>query len=77
MGSMLERAPARPRMLSVAERLDLGPKKSLLIVNCGEQRFLLASSAAGITAMLEISSPQLERRERRRPDTAAWRGRRC
>ena len=43
-----------PRLLSVAERLDLGPKKSLLVVTCGERRFLVASGAETIASLLEI-----------------------
>jgi hypothetical protein len=42
-------------MLSVVERLDLGPKKSLWLVAYGERHFLVASSTDAIAAMLEIS----------------------
>lgn len=42
------------RMLSVVERLDLGPKKSLWVVAYGGRHFLVASSAESIAAMLEI-----------------------
>ena len=54
VAAMRLRPANRPRLLSVAERLDLGPKKSLLVVACGERRFLVASGAETIAALLEI-----------------------
>jgi hypothetical protein len=63
--AMRLRPANRPRLLSVAERLDLGPKKSLLVVSCGERRFLVASGVEGITAMLEIARPRRVGKRRR------------
>ncbi len=47
----------RERRLSVIERLDLGPKKSIWIVAYGERRFLVAGGADGLGTALEISPP--------------------
>jgi hypothetical protein len=41
--------------LAVVARLELGGKKSLLIVQCGSQRILVAQGAATITAMMDVS----------------------
>ena len=76
MGALGLRPAPCPRMLSVAERLDLGAKRALLVVHCGERRFLVAVGAEGVSAMLEMQSPQREPR-RRRTAAASWRGRRC
>ena len=56
IGSLTSSGRTSPKLLSISERLDIGPKKSLLIVACGERRFLVASSAETIAAMLEIGS---------------------
>ena len=48
------RQRSRPPLLAITEKLDLGPKKSLLVIACGERRFLVASGAETIAAMLEI-----------------------
>jgi hypothetical protein len=54
LAAVRPRSAKHTRLLSVAERLDLGPKKTLAIVACGERRFLVASGAETIAAMLEI-----------------------
>jgi hypothetical protein len=41
-------------MLSVVERLDLGPKRSLWIVACAGRRFLVPCGAEAVGPMLEI-----------------------
>lgn len=50
------RPASGPRRLSVVERLDLGPKKSLWIVAYGLRRFLVADGAETTASMLEIGS---------------------
>jgi hypothetical protein len=45
---------ARRGSLSVVTRLDLGPKRSLVVVACGRRRFLVGMGGEGITAMVEI-----------------------
>ncbi len=60
---LLKMKPAvftRSRTLRVEERLALGPKKSLTIICCRGERFLVASGADTITAVL----PLLNRRRR-------------
>jgi hypothetical protein len=42
------------RLLSILTRLEIGARKSLLVVACGERRFLVANNAEAITALLEI-----------------------
>jgi len=54
MSALRSRSVPRPRTLSVVERLNLGPKKSLWIVACGVRRFLVADSAETIETMLEL-----------------------
>ena len=45
----------RSRLLSVTERLDLGPKKVLLLVACGERRFLVSGGAESLSSIVEVS----------------------
>lgn len=42
--------------LKVEEKLTLGPKKMLYLVNCREREFLVAASADAIVSMLEVQS---------------------
>ncbi len=50
--------PAGGPSLSVAARLDLGAKRSLLVVECGGRRFLVGAGAETISAMLELGPPR-------------------
>lgn len=45
----------KSRELRVEERISLGPKKSLSIVYCRGERFLVASSAESIHAVVALS----------------------
>jgi flagellar biogenesis protein FliO len=51
----------KTRELKVEERLSIGPKKSLLIVYCRGERFLVASGAENISSVLPLS-PSKSRR---------------
>ena len=51
----------KTRELRVEERLSIGPKKSLLVVYCRGERFLVASGAESIHAVLPLSSSRSRR----------------
>lgn len=55
--------PAVPAPLRLESRVSLGPKKSLLLVNCCGKRILLAVAGDAITPVMEVAG-------RRRPGTA-------
>lgn len=46
MGALAARG-GRNRMLSVEERLTLGPKQHMYLIRCGERRLLVASAVEG------------------------------
>jgi len=54
MSSWAAGRPVNGLSLSVAARLDLGAKKSLLVVEYGQRRFLVGSGAETVSAILEI-----------------------
>lgn len=56
----------KPRDFRIEEKLSIGPKKSLLVVYCRGERFLVASGAENISAVLPLSSSR-PRRDARRP----------
>lgn len=56
----------KTRELRVEERLSIGPKKTLLVVYCRGERFLVASSAENINAVLPLSSSTSRRGIKRR-----------
>ncbi len=56
---------AAERALAVEERVTIGPKKSLLVVRCHGQRFLVATAGDTIGPLVEISSPRAVRRSRK------------
>ncbi|WP_114205341.1 flagellar biosynthetic protein FliO [Acidisarcina polymorpha] len=58
MGRLSGRQAEQSQPLSISARLNLGAKKSLLVVGCGEHRFLVADSPESISAMIEIGSWQ-------------------
>jgi hypothetical protein len=51
----------RPEGLSIAARLDLGARRSLLVVVCGGRRFLVAAGAEAVSAIAEIGPPPARR----------------
>ncbi len=55
----------KTRELRIEERLSIGPKKSLLVVYCRGERFLVASGAENIHAVLPLSSSTSRRSVRR------------
>jgi hypothetical protein len=76
LAAVRPRSARDARLLSVAERLDLGPKKALVIVACGERRFLVACGAETIAAMLEIGSAKKDLSPLRRRTASPARRRR-
>ena len=42
------------RSLFIEERIAIGPRKSLMLVNCAGQRFLLATAGEAITSLGEV-----------------------
>lgn len=42
------------RLLSVEERIAIGPRKTLLLVNCAGRRFLVATAGDAIAPMIEV-----------------------
>lgn len=48
---------AAEAMLRVEERVSLGPKKWLVLVNCRGQRVLLALSGDTVTPVMELEPP--------------------
>jgi hypothetical protein len=47
------------RLISLEERLVIGPKKTLMLVNCAGRRFLFATAGDSITPFVEVR-PRLE-----------------
>lgn len=52
--------------LSIEERVVIGPKKMVMVVNCGGRRFLLATAGEMIAPLIEIQ-PFQEKRRRATP----------
>jgi len=50
----LQTAEAPPPLMSIEERLAVGPKKSLVLIACSGRRFLLATAGDSITAPVEV-----------------------
>lgn len=53
---MARRSAAPERALAVEERVALGPKKSLLVVRCHGQRFLVGVTADTVGPFVEIGA---------------------
>ena len=47
-------AASAERRLHIEERLTIGPKKTLMLVNCAGRHFLVATSAETIAPIIEI-----------------------
>lgn len=47
--------------LRIEEKLSLGPKKTLFLVNCRGKQFLVAAGADSVTQMVEVFSQRRER----------------
>lgn len=56
-GGLGVRRKPPPDLLTVVAKLDLGSRKSLLVVASGGRRFLVAQGAETVAAMLEIRPP--------------------
>jgi flagellar biogenesis protein FliO len=50
------------RVLAVEDRVVLGPKKSLVVVRCHGQHFLVAVSADAVGPMIEVARPKVARK---------------
>lgn len=58
-------AASAERVLAVEERVAIGPKKSLIVVRCHGQRFLVGTTGDAIGPVIEIDGPKPIRRARR------------
>ncbi|MFZ0663277.1 MAG: flagellar biosynthetic protein FliO [Acidobacteriaceae bacterium] len=52
-------AGSAERALAVEERVTIGPKKSLFVVRCYGQHFLVAAAGDAVGPIVEIASPKL------------------
>lgn len=50
------------RALAIEDRVSIGPKKSLLLVRCHGQRYLIASTGDTIGPVIEVATPKSNRR---------------
>lgn len=66
-GRFIRPATCAERALAVEERVAIGPKKSLMVVRCHGQRFLVGTAGDAIGPVIEIAEPKPVRRTRRRP----------
>lgn len=57
----------RPRSLRVCETLSLGDKRIVALIECENQRFLVAATAQTISLLQTFTSPQGEDRKPERP----------
>lgn len=55
-GRIAHAASAPERVLAVEDRVAVGPKKSLLVVRCHGQRFLVGVSADAIGPLVEVGA---------------------
>ena len=51
------------RHLRIDERLNIGPKKSLLLVSCCGQRVLVAVAGETVTTLLEMDTQKMDTRK--------------
>jgi flagellar biogenesis protein FliO len=51
---LLPASAAPKRLISIEERMEIGPKKTLMLVNCAGRRFLLATTGDSIAPLGEI-----------------------
>ena len=54
--TLLRTADPPKRLISIEERMAIGPKKSLILVNCAGRRFLFASSDDSMTPLVEVKA---------------------
>lgn len=66
-GRFVRSAACAERALAVEERVTIGPKKSLMVVRCHGQRFLIGVAGDAIGPVIEVTEPKPVRRARRRP----------
>jgi len=57
VGSLFGADQSQDRLLSIEERIGIGAKKSLILVNCAGRRFLIATAGEAIAAMVEVRPP--------------------
>jgi flagellar biogenesis protein FliO len=55
----LRRAQSSDRLLLIEERIAIGPKKTLLLVNCAGRRFLVATAGDTIAPLVEVQPLEL------------------
>jgi flagellar biogenesis protein FliO len=59
------RAHSAERVLAIEDRVVIGPKKSLVVVRCHGQRFLIATAGDSIGPVIEVAAAKPARRTRR------------
>ena len=65
LGKFTRAANPIDRALVVEDRVALGPKKSLIVVRCHGQRFLIATAGDTIHPLIEIAAPRPRRSPRK------------
>ena len=49
------------RSLKVLETLQLGGRRQLMLVRCGQQQFLVGASADGVQTIVAVAADQVQR----------------
>lgn len=65
LGKFTRTANPADRALAVEDRVAIGPKKTLIVVRCHGQRFLVATAGDTIGPLIEIAAPRPRRSPRR------------
>ena len=66
MRGVVKVRPAGEAALRVEGRIHLGPKKSLVLVECRGRQVLLAVSGDGVTPVMELPAPRRARKADRK-----------
>jgi flagellar biogenesis protein FliO len=65
LGRFTRAANSADRPLVLEDRIALGPRKSLVVVRCHGQRFLVATAGDAIGPLVEIKKPKPARNVRK------------
>lgn len=60
-------ASAAERVLAVEERVSIGPRKTLVLIRCHNQQFLVATAGDTVGPIIEIAPRKIARRSGREP----------
>lgn len=55
--TLRERRRSAKRQLFILETIALGPKQRLVLMKCGEERFLVGTGADGVTSVVRVEAP--------------------